>query len=318
MARATTGLKRSIDSASEQLILAREKPSEAEANTAITLAPACCEASYPFSFGTSTWNSPGRWLTPRNTVSEFTICGIAFGDTKAPTSTVCKPAPTSASMNAMRSAALTGVFSFCRPSRGPTSTMRTLSFMTVSFRYGFDFREFDTFLHDIANLAFDRFQHAGKRRAQGLLHLHHLEGEDRRALLERRTFIRQQCHHGTRKRGNDLVFADVLLVVATERIDPMQLEPAVSRSQIQFVAFDHGDDMGFHAVERKVEPLILCRREDKGEFPVTHLERRQTLAVAQAHKMFGPLPLLLPLTLAEIEHPLPPTHRHPAGGAPRR
>ena len=54
-----------------------------------------------------------------------TICGIAFGDTKAPTSTVCSPAPISASMKAMRSATLIGVFSFCRPSRGPTSTMRT-------------------------------------------------------------------------------------------------------------------------------------------------------------------------------------------------
>jgi hypothetical protein len=45
LARATTGLKRSIDSATVQLILAREKPSEAEANTAITLAPAASAAS---------------------------------------------------------------------------------------------------------------------------------------------------------------------------------------------------------------------------------------------------------------------------------
>ena len=40
LARATTGLKRSIDSAIEQLMLAREKLSEAAANTAISLAPA--------------------------------------------------------------------------------------------------------------------------------------------------------------------------------------------------------------------------------------------------------------------------------------
>jgi hypothetical protein len=35
-----TGLKRSIESATEQLMLAREKRSEAAANTAMTLAPA--------------------------------------------------------------------------------------------------------------------------------------------------------------------------------------------------------------------------------------------------------------------------------------
>jgi len=45
LALITTGLKRSMDSATEQLILAREKPSEAEANTAMTLAPAARAAS---------------------------------------------------------------------------------------------------------------------------------------------------------------------------------------------------------------------------------------------------------------------------------
>src|ERR1700682_3006430 len=107
---------------------------------------------------------------PRSTESEFTICGIAFGDTKAPTSTVCRPAPTSASMNAMRAATLTGVFSFCRPSRGPTSTMRTCSLMLVSRSQRLDLGELDAFLHDIADLAFYHFQHASERRAQGLLH----------------------------------------------------------------------------------------------------------------------------------------------------
>jgi hypothetical protein len=51
--------------------------------------------------------------------------GIALGETKAPTSTVRKPASTSLSTKAIRLATLTGVFSFCRPSRGPISMMRT-------------------------------------------------------------------------------------------------------------------------------------------------------------------------------------------------
>src|SRR6267142_535285 len=173
LALMTTGLKRSMDSATEQLILAREKPSEAEANIAITPAPA---------------------------------------------------------------ATLTGVFSFCRPSRGPTSTMRTKSLMLVSrgcSRSGrLDFGEFDAFLHDIADLAFYHFQHACEGRTQGLLHLHHFKRENSRALLQRCAHFSQQRHHGARQRRHDFVLAYVLFVVATERIDPMQIEAAVTRSQI--------------------------------------------------------------------------------------
>ena len=55
------------------------------------------------------------------------------------------------------------------------------------------------------------------------------------------------------KRRDDLVFADLLFVVAAERIDPMQVEAAVAGAQIQFMAFDDGDDVGFHAVEREIE-----------------------------------------------------------------
>src|ERR1700753_3188188 len=122
---------------------------------------------------------------PRSTWSEFTICGIAFGDTKAPTSTVCNPASSSASMKAMRSSTLTGVFSFCRPSRGPTSKMRMVSLIKASRRRGFDFGELNAFLNDVADLAFDLLQNTRKRRPQRLLHLHHFEGQDRRALLQR-------------------------------------------------------------------------------------------------------------------------------------
>src|SRR5207248_7422569 len=162
-----------MDSATEQLMLARENPSDADANTAITLASAARAASYPFSFGTSTWNSLLGWcLTPRKTSSEPTICGIAFGDTKAPTSIVSRPAPTSASINAIRSATLTGVFSFCRPSRGPTSTMRTESLILISRSERLDLGEFDALAHDIADAAFYCLQHPRKRRAQGLLHFH--------------------------------------------------------------------------------------------------------------------------------------------------
>ena len=81
-------------------------------------------------------------------------------------------------MKAMRSATPTGVFSFCRPSRGPTSTIRNESLMLISRGNRLDLGEFDALADDIPDLAFYHFQHASERRAQGLLHLHHFEGED--------------------------------------------------------------------------------------------------------------------------------------------
>src|SRR5665213_3618401 len=98
----------------------------------------------------------------------------------------------------MRSATLTAVFSFCRPSRGPTSTMRTWSLMLISSGSRLDLGELDAFLHDIADLAFDLFQHTGERRTQRLFHLHHFKGEYWRALLKRGALFGQQGHDGTR------------------------------------------------------------------------------------------------------------------------
>src|SRR6266403_1618248 len=119
---------------------------------------------------------------------------MAFGDTKAPAST------------------LTGVFSFCSPSRGPTSTMRTCSLTMVSRvqilgTEGLDLGEFDAFLHDIADLAFYQFQHARARRAEGLLHFHDLESQDRCALLQPGPLLGQQGNYRARQRRYDLVCA---------------------------------------------------------------------------------------------------------------
>src|SRR3954471_10694383 len=258
LARASTGLNRSMDSATVQLMLAREKPSEAAANTETTFAPAARAASKPFSFGTSTWNSaPLMWLTPRKTASELAICGIALGETKAPTSTVSRPAPTSASMKAVRASTLTSVFSFWRPSRGPISMMRTLSLISFSGRL--DHGELDALLDDVADLAFDGFQHAGIGRTQRLLHLHHFQGEDRRALLELGALLRQHGDDGARQGRCDLVHAGLLLHLAAERIDPMQVEPAVARTQIQLMAVDHGRDRRFDAIESKIEAAVPRR-----------------------------------------------------------
>src|SRR5258708_25366758 len=54
------------------------------------------------------------------------ICGTHFGETKAVASTAGRPASASFSMSSILIAVGTFVASFCRPSRGATSTMRTL------------------------------------------------------------------------------------------------------------------------------------------------------------------------------------------------
>src|SRR3954462_9654320 len=64
------------------------------------------------------------------------ICGTHFGETKLVTSISVRPASCRRCTSSILTAAGTGAFSFCKPSRGPTSTSLTLdgSFMgLVSF-----------------------------------------------------------------------------------------------------------------------------------------------------------------------------------------
>lgn len=56
-----------------------------------------------------------------------------------------------------------------------------------------------------------------------------------------------------RQRRDDLVFAGLLFVLAAKGINPMQLEAAVAGTQIELVTFDHGNDMGFHAIQCHIE-----------------------------------------------------------------
>src|SRR3981081_565011 len=112
---------------------------------------------------------------------------------------------------------------------------------------GLDFSQFDAFLDDITDLALDELQHARERRAQGLLHLHHLEGQDGVALLQRRPLLRQQGDDGAGQRRHATLLPELVLVLAPERIDPMQIEPAVAGADVKLMAFDDGDDARSYA-----------------------------------------------------------------------
>ena len=65
-------------------------------------------------------------LIVRSTSAWSAICGTHFGETNAVASTAGSPASASRSISSTLTAVGTLFGSFCRPSRGPISTMRTL------------------------------------------------------------------------------------------------------------------------------------------------------------------------------------------------
>src|SRR5471030_700840 len=68
---------------------------------------------------------PARRAMPAMTSALVAICGTHFGDTNDAASMLAKPALLKRSTSAIFTSAGTLSFSFCRPSRGPTSTILT-------------------------------------------------------------------------------------------------------------------------------------------------------------------------------------------------
>ncbi|CAM5274713.1 hypothetical protein SALBM217S_03135 [Streptomyces griseoloalbus] len=112
-------------SSTVRLRLALAKDSVALANTATRRAPSASARSRPRSLGTSTGRSTGRSDTAGNRSSASASCGTHFGCTKLVASIVVRPVPASRRTNSAFTAVGTVCFSFCRPSRAPTSWIRT-------------------------------------------------------------------------------------------------------------------------------------------------------------------------------------------------
>ena len=133
-AAAKIGRARSMLSSMLQLMFLRENVSEAATNTATSSACAASAASKPFMLGVSTgYRVPGlRWMR-LITSAASAICGTHLGETNAVASIAGKPASARASISATFASVGTIAFSFCKPSRGPTSTSRT-ALGSVAFR----------------------------------------------------------------------------------------------------------------------------------------------------------------------------------------
>ncbi|MCY1540165.1 hypothetical protein D9M68_757870 [compost metagenome] len=89
-------------------------------------APAAMAPSKPFMFGVSTeYSVPGRRWMRDITSAPSAICGTHLGETNEAASILTKPASVSWLTSATLTSVGTMAFSFCRPSRGPTSTIFT-------------------------------------------------------------------------------------------------------------------------------------------------------------------------------------------------
>src|SRR5579884_553533 len=123
---ATTGRKFSRLCAIVVLMLCCVKLSLAAVNTAIACTPAAKARSMPFTLGTSTgYEVPARFAMRVITSLASLNCGMARGLTNEVASTTGKPASASNSIKRIFCSVGMRAFSFCSPSRGPTSTTRT-------------------------------------------------------------------------------------------------------------------------------------------------------------------------------------------------
>ena len=108
------------------LMFLRLNVSDAAAKIATSGMPASIARVETARLGTSArYRVPSRRVTARATSTASAICGTHFGLTNAVISTTGRPAAARASMNAILVAVGRIAASFCRPSRGPTSTMVT-------------------------------------------------------------------------------------------------------------------------------------------------------------------------------------------------
>src|SRR5262247_2147237 len=98
------------------------------------------------------------------------ICGTHFGDTNAVASTAGSPASARRSISSSLTAVGTSPGSFCSPSRGPTSTMRTRLAKGDQLR---------ALRHLLAGAVVDFLHHAVLRRGDRVLHLHRLQDQQR-------------------------------------------------------------------------------------------------------------------------------------------
>jgi hypothetical protein len=116
-----------MDSSIDALMFLRLNASDAAVNTATSLAPTARARFVTLLVGHEhRIRDTGGAMDAAKTSLASASCGTHFGLTKLVASIVRSPVADSRSISAILSGVAMTFFSFCSPSRGPTSTMRTL------------------------------------------------------------------------------------------------------------------------------------------------------------------------------------------------
>src|SRR5471030_807987 len=174
---------------------------------------------------------PGRRSIPAITAAPSAICGTHFGETNDADSTFCKPAFASRFTSSIFTSVATNSFSFCRPSRGPTSTIFTLAgSMVVSLECVFVFAVLVTPFH---------IDYAGYRLAARKRH------DLVRDLL--RAFLAQRFS-GDMRRDREARRAPERMIVR-------------QRFGVEYIECRGGDLTGLHGVEQIVVDQMPAARE---------------------------------------------------------
>src|SRR5690606_12976309 len=106
---------------------------------------------------------------PASTSAASASCGTHLGLTKLVASMVRRPVADSLSTNATLSAVLIIAFSFCNPSRGPTSTIRTWDAMATS---GLQCHQHGVGIDEVASRGTHLGHRAIARRLERKFHFH--------------------------------------------------------------------------------------------------------------------------------------------------
>src|SRR6476661_4112219 len=178
------------------------------------------------------------------------ICGTHFGDTNAVASTTGSPAAESRSISSTLTAVEIEPCSFCRPSRGPTSTsltrdgngMATFTRIEASttLRVLLEIDELRPLGHLLADCEAESDEPARRRRRDRVFHFHRFEDQERRIPGDVAARCREPGNDAPRHRRDEPSLDALPLAGMIERIAAGELvAPPVQEHVTSFAARDH-------------------------------------------------------------------------------
>src|SRR5262249_21759617 len=164
---------------------------------------------------------------------------------------------------------------------GPAPTMRTCASIRWLLCSRLEIGEFGSFLHEIADRAFERLQPAVGGCAQGVLHLHRLKHDDRRPARQAGSGFGENARHRARHRRDDAARRRDLRYVRRARIDPVKPERPTQRATTEAAA-GPGRRYPFERVaEAHVEHTTLTPHELQPIVLTTELQAQAAAAVPE-------------------------------------